>query len=219
MQSCCWSRCSRHKGRQSQHSYCWDRWLSKRPEVGQRPQLDTLPNKLCNRVNSQRHSLILWHRSNVQGGLFTQWDSGTWVVEDLAGICLDVHFETNLDSFKNYASLKNDEERRLSKICTFGLVKRTVFSFSSKDRTAGILTDSVSFREHASISTWGASHQDRKAGITIRLCLKSSASLEKLLLRAWSKAVVLNWWMIGTQKCKTIFSVEWVFSWDHLHQN
>lgn len=119
MQSCCWSWCSRHEGRQSQHSDCWNRWLSKRPEVGQRPQLDTPPNKLCNRVNGQRHSLILWHRSNVQGGLFTQWDSGTWVVKDLAGICLDEDFETHLN-------LDLDEERRLSKICTFGMVTRTI---------------------------------------------------------------------------------------------
>ncbi len=93
MQSCCWSQCWRHKARQSQHSSCQDRWLSKRPEVGQRRQPDTRPKEQRTRVSGQRHSLVLWHRSNVLGAFFTQWESGTWVQQDLTGICVDDELE------------------------------------------------------------------------------------------------------------------------------
>lgn len=87
-----------------------------------------------------------------RGGLFTQWDSGTWILKDLAGICHDQDFETNLDFFFffKYASLKTYGKRRWSKICTFRLVKKTFFCFSSKNRTTGILKDSLPFREFAS---------------------------------------------------------------------
>lgn len=88
MQSCCWSQRWRHWPRQSQHSSYLDRWPSKRPEVGQRRQPDTQQKEQRTGVRGQRHSLVLWHRSNVLGAFFTQWQRGTWVQQDLSGICM-----------------------------------------------------------------------------------------------------------------------------------
>lgn len=94
MQSCCWSQCWRHKARQSQHSSYQDRWLSKRPEVGQRQEPDTQLKEQWTRVSGQRHSLVLWHCSNVLGAFFTQWESGTWDQLDPTGICVDEKLES-----------------------------------------------------------------------------------------------------------------------------
>lgn len=53
-----------------------------------REQPDTHPEEQDTRVSGQRHWLILWHCSNVLGAFFTPRDSGTWVRQDLNGICV-----------------------------------------------------------------------------------------------------------------------------------
>lgn len=140
MQSCCWSWCSRHKGRQSQHSCCWNRWLSKRPEVGQRPQLDTPPNKLC---TASTASVI--HSSCDTAAMYWGGFLRNGTVElELLKISLESALMKTLRPTWTWIWMKSEDCQRFAHLA----LSQEQFYVSSKDRTAGILADSLPFREY-----------------------------------------------------------------------